>query len=122
MQGKSAGAPKKWGRKNQMLFADVMSVVAKMSKPSEADAVRRIARDPERFLNRYSSVENWRTLHRQFLRAKNEFEELDRTHHDPLYLLSRDEMIKHQIDSYSAEAEVKRRGRVAQKSVKLKNA
>jgi hypothetical protein len=120
MQGKSAGAPKKWGRKNHMLFADVMSVVAKMSRPSEVEAVRRIARDPERFLNRYSSVKNSKTLHRQFLRAKNEFNEFEEL--DRIYLMSRDEMIEHLIDSYSAEAEVKRRGRVAQKSVKPKNA
>jgi hypothetical protein len=123
---RKAGAHEKWiSRKNQMLFADVMSVVAKMSRPSEVEAVRRIFGDPEKFLNRYSSVKKWRTLHRQFLRAKNEFEELDRIHPGPgswFRLWSRDEMIKNIIDSYSAEAEKKRRGRVAQKSVPHKNA
>ena len=125
MQGKSVGAPKKWGQKNRMLFADVMSVVAKMPRPSEAEAVRRIFGGPEKFLNRYNSVKKWKTLHRQFLRAKNELEELDRTHPGPdllLWPMSRDEMIKHLIVSYSAEAEVKRRDRVAQESVKPKNA
>jgi hypothetical protein len=120
---RKAGAPTKWAnRKNQMLFADVMSVVAQMSRPSESQAVRRIARDPEKFLNRYRNVKQG-TLHRQFQRAKVAFEELDRTHPGlVLWLMSRDEMIKHMIDTYSAEAEVKRRGRVAQKSVPHKNA
>jgi hypothetical protein len=111
--------------KKSNAFADVMSEVAKMSKPSEVEAVRRIARKPEKFLNRYDrySGEKWKTLHRQFLRAKKEFEELDRTHPGPvLWLMSRDEMIKHLIDSYSAEAQIKRRGRFAQKSATQKTA
>ena len=122
---RKAGAPVKWGWKNQRLFADVMSVVAKMSIPSESEAVRRIFGDPEKFLNRYSSVKKWKTLLRQFQRAKIEFEELDRIHPGPgswFRLWSRDEMIKNIINSYSAEAEKKRRGRVAQKSVPHKNA
>jgi hypothetical protein len=119
-QNKKSGRPKEW--ENRALFADVMSVVATMARPSRKGAVEYITRNPGRFLNRYSGVP-WKTLHRQFLRAQKEFEEIDRTHPGPrLWIMSRDEMIKHLIDTYSAEAEAKRRGQVAQKSVKPKNA
>jgi hypothetical protein len=86
------GRHEKWGSlKNKTLFADVMSVVTKMSRPSEIEAVRRVARNPEKFLNRYKNANvglgeklslerHEKTLHRQFLRAKLEFEKLDRTY------------------------------------------
>jgi hypothetical protein len=99
--------------------------IRRPADPASSSTHSRIFGGPEKFLNRYNSVKKWKTLHRQFLRAKNEFEELDRTPPGPgllLWPMSRDEMIKHLIVSYSAEAEVKRRGRVAQKSVKPKNA
>jgi hypothetical protein len=109
-----AGAPKKWSSwKNSQLFADVMSVVTKTGL-SENAAVKHIATNPKKFLDRYNKKHS--TLRRQFLRAKTEFEALDRFHPGPVFRFwSRDEMIKNIIDSYSAEAEVKRRGPVAQK-------
>ena len=107
VQAKTAGAPEKWSSwKNAQLFADVRSVVTKTGL-SESAAVNYIATNPKKFLDRYN--EKYTTLRRQFLRAKNEFEELDRTHPGPvLWLMIRKEMIKHMIDSYSAEAERKR--------------
>jgi hypothetical protein len=112
---RKAGARKKWSSwKNAQLFADVMSVVMKTGL-SENAAVKYIATNPQKFLDRYRNVK-WKTLRRQFLRAKTEFEALDRFHPGPVFRFwSRDEMIKNIIDSYSAEAEVKRRGPVAQK-------
>jgi hypothetical protein len=113
---KKAGAPEKWGAvQNRQLFADVMSYVTKTGK-SENAAIQHIIKNPKKFLNRYDKVKQSTTLHRQFLRAKKEFEELDRTGPFPLLrLLSRDEMIKREINFHSAEAEEKRRNRITQK-------
>ena len=56
-------------------------------------------------------------------RAKREFEQLDPDSFVHLGIIStRADMIKHLVENYSAEAEVKRRGRVAQKLVPHKNA
>jgi hypothetical protein len=115
-QIRPAGAPKRWSNlQNRRLFADVMSVVTE-TKLSAYAAVRHLTSNPNKFLNRYVKYTGKpKTLHRQFVRAKTYFEKLDRTHPGPaLWPMSRDEMIKHMIDTYSAEAEVKR-SRITQK-------
>jgi hypothetical protein len=112
---KKAGAHKKWDRfKNRQLFADVMSIAMKRRDKSEHAAVKQIARDPRPFLKRYLKyIGRPETLHRQFLRAKEEFERLERIDYSSGSFLprpiNRDDMIRQFIDSYSAEAEWRRR-------------
>ena len=96
-----------------------MSYVTKTGK-SENAAIQHITKNPKKFLNRYDKVKESTTLHRQFLRAKKVFEESD--HITGLLLLSRDQMIKHEINFHSAEAERKRGNQITQKSVPHKNA
>ena len=112
---KKAGAHKKWDSfKNRQLFADVMSIAKKRKDESEYAAVKQIARDPRPFLKRYLKyIGRPDTLHRQFLRAKDEFERLERIDYSSGSFLprpiNRDEMVRQIIDSYSAEAERRRR-------------
>jgi hypothetical protein len=117
------GAPKKWGGwQNARLFADVMSYATRTGH-SELAAVKDIVKRPDKYLNRYSKyIKKPKTLHRQFLRAKKDFEKLDCTDVSFLRLLSPAEKIKQQIDFYSAEAEKKRRNQSAQKSTPHKDA
>jgi hypothetical protein len=113
---KKAGAHKKWhSLKNKQLFADVMSIAKKRKDESENAAVEQIARDPKPFLKRYLKyMGKAPTLHRQFLRAKDEFERLERMDYASDGSLprpiNRDEMVQQIIDTYSAEAE-RRRGK-----------
>jgi hypothetical protein len=100
-QGRAAGAPEKWDfTKNRCLYADVMFVVAK-TRRSELAAIKHIAENPTNFLNRYAEyAKKPKTLHRQFLRAKKEVEQMGFMFGN----LSRAALIKFQIDNYSAEA------------------
>jgi hypothetical protein len=129
-QSRRLGAHEKWDDvANARLFADVMSVVVKQERPSEHEAVKRIVSNPTKFLNRYSKYK-FLTLHRQFLRAKRQFEQKDRALRDdgddPTdrsgRIMSRDEVIRREIDLCSAEAYRKRRAQIAQKSATPKNA
>jgi hypothetical protein len=117
-----AGAPRKRSDlKNRQLFADVMSFTTKnkgTTKLSENAAVKDIADHPEKYLNRYIKYKQ-KTVHRQFLRAKREFEQLEPMEYSGSFLprtISRDEMIQKFIHFYSAKAELGRRRQVAQKS------
>jgi hypothetical protein len=117
VQAKTAGAPEKWSdRKNAQLFADVMSVVATQKTRSEYAAVKHIVDKPTKFLNRYSKYKV-KTLHRQFLRAKDNFEEQfdDGLAPRGAWFKGRDDAIRYDVEHYSAEAERKRRGPVAKK-------
>jgi len=128
-QSRGPGAREKWDDlANQMLFADVMSVVVKQKRPSEHAAVKHIVSKPTKFLNRYSKYK-FQTLYRQFMRAKRQFEQNDRALRDegddPTdrwgRIMSRDDVIRREIDLCSAEAYRKRRPH-AQKSATPKNA
>jgi hypothetical protein len=115
-QSRRPGASKKWDRlANLKLFADVMSVVAKLKIPSEYAAVKHIVTNPAKFLNRYSKYKDKvgvTTLYRQFVRANQEFEKNDRAlrdaGEDPTdrwgRVMSRDDVIQSKINFYSAEA------------------
>jgi hypothetical protein len=111
------GASKKWHwQASEGLFADVMSVVVKHKRLSEYAAVKHIISNPSKFLNRYSKYK-LKTLHRRFQRAKQQFEQNDRALRDEgLETMSRDEVIWHKIDLFSAEAHRNRTKRIAQKS------
>jgi hypothetical protein len=106
-QLRAAGAPRLWSAYyNRQLFADVMSVVAKQRRPSESAAVKHIVKNPTKFLNRYSKYKVT-TLHRQFLRAKKNFEE--ECSEDGLvwrgeWIMNRDDAIRYDVEHYSAEA------------------
>jgi hypothetical protein len=69
---KKGGRPKKWtDKKREQLFADVMSLV-KRGK-NEHQACRIIAASPQKYIHG-NYPKNHRTLHREFLRAKEAFE------------------------------------------------
>jgi hypothetical protein len=94
------GAKKKWDvLKNRQLFADVMSLKKRRAMSAVA-ACRHIAQNPEKFLNRYPKKD--KTLHRQFLRAKAEFERIS-----PDSAL-RDKAIDSEIEMFSAATERER--------------
>jgi hypothetical protein len=100
-----------------------MSVVAKQKRPSEYAAVKHIVSKPTKFLNRYSKYKV-DTLHRQFLRAKRNFEEQfdDGLAPRGTWFMGRDDAIRYDVEHYSAEAHRKGRAQIAQKSVPHKNA
>jgi hypothetical protein len=69
---KKRGAKQKWtGKKREELFDDVMSLVKK-SGMTESAACAHIAKNPRKFGQKYPT--NARTVRREFLRAKREFE------------------------------------------------
>lgn len=71
-----SGAKKKWPVwKNFELIIDVQSLRHKNKRLSDFGACQYIARHPEKYDNRYPK--NPTTLHRQFLRAKSEFDPSD---------------------------------------------
>ena len=117
-QIRPAGAPKSWSNlQNRQLFADVMSVIAKQKRPSANAAVKYIVDKPTKFLNRYSKYKV-KTLHRQFLRAKRNFEEqFDKSGLAPrgTWFKRRDDAIRYDVEHYSAEAYRSRRSPVTQK-------
>jgi hypothetical protein len=68
---KKRGAKQKWTDKKRLqLFDDVMSLVTKGM--TESGACTHIAKNPRKFHQKYPT--NSRTVHREFLRAKRNFE------------------------------------------------
>ena len=97
---RKAGRPKKWtDEKRLQLFADVMSLVQRR-RMTEHSACLYIASHPEHYLDRHPN--DPKTLHREFQRAKNAFED------NRVPFLTRAEEIQLLIDRYSAAAEKER--------------
>lgn len=67
---KKAGRPRQWtDEKRSQLLIDVRSLIERRGI-SERSACFQIARDPQKYPNRYPK--DPKTLHREFLRAKNQ--------------------------------------------------